>query len=97
MIQKNVFRKQTHRIRGQNYGCRGGEGWEEEMGREFGINRYTLLYKKWITNKDQLNSTGNSAQSHAAAWLGGEFGGEQQHVYVWLSRLAFYLKLSQPC
>ena len=96
MIQKTVFRKQTHRIREQNYGCPGGEEWEEEMGREFGINRYTLLYIKY-RNKEQLNGTGNSAQSHAAAWIGGEFGGEQQHVYVWLSRHAFYLKLSQPC
>ena len=30
--------------------------------RECGIGRYTLLYLKWITNKDQLYSTGNSAQ-----------------------------------
>ena len=30
--------------------------------REFGIKTYTLLYLKWITNKDLLYSTGNSAQ-----------------------------------
>ena len=29
---------------------------------EFGIGIYTLLYLKWITNKDLLYSTGNSAQ-----------------------------------
>ena len=29
--------------------------------REFGINMFTLLYSKWITNKDLLNSTWNSA------------------------------------
>jgi len=29
---------------------------------EFGIDTYTLLYLKWITNKDLLYSTGNSAQ-----------------------------------
>ena len=29
---------------------------------EFEINMYTLLYLKWITNKDLLYSTGNSAQ-----------------------------------
>ena len=30
--------------------------------REFGIDMYTLVYLKWITNKDLLYSTGNSAQ-----------------------------------
>ena len=28
------------------------EGWGEGIVREFGINTYTLLYLKWITNKD---------------------------------------------
>jgi len=50
--------------------------------REFGIDRNTLLYLKWITNKDLLYSTGNSAQCYVAAWMGGEFGGEWIHVYV---------------
>ena len=26
------------------------------------IEMYTLLYSKWVTNKDLLHSTGNSAQ-----------------------------------
>ena len=43
--------------------------------REFGIDRYTLLYLKWITNKVLLYSTGNSAQCYAAAWIRGEFVG----------------------
>ena len=30
--------------------------------REFGIDIYTLLYLKWIVNKDLLYSTENSAQ-----------------------------------
>ena len=64
---------------------------------EFGIDMYTLLYLKWITNKDLLYSTGNSAQSYMAAWMGGEFGGEWIHVYVWLSPFALHLKLSQRC
>ena len=46
---------------------------------------YTLPYLKWITNKNLLHSTGNSAQYYVAAWMGGEFGGEWTHVYVWLS------------
>ena len=32
---------------------------------EFGIDTYTLLYLKWITNKDLLYSTGTSAQYYA--------------------------------
>ena len=31
---------------------------------------HTLLYWKWITNKDLLYSTGNSAQCYVAAWTG---------------------------
>ena len=34
----------------------------EGIVREFGMDMYTLLYLKWITNKDLLYSTGNSAQ-----------------------------------
>ena len=52
---------------------------------------YTLLYLKWITNKVLLYSTGNSAQYYMAAWMGGEFGGEQIHAYVWISPLAVHL------
>ena len=45
----------------------------------------TLLYLTWITNKDLLYSTWNSAQCHMIAWMGGEFGGEWIHVHVWLN------------
>ena len=50
------------------------------MVRESGIEVYTLLYLKLITNKDLLYSTGNSAQYYIAAWMGGEFWGEWIHV-----------------
>ena len=30
-------------------------------------------------------------------WMGRELGGEQIHVYVWLSPVAVHLKLSQCC
>ena len=46
------------------------------MVREFGMDMYTLLYLKWITNKVLLYSTGNSLQCYVAAWMGGVFGGE---------------------
>ena len=59
-----------------------------------GINRYTLLYLKWITIKDLPESRGNSAQCHVAAWMGGEFGGERTRVYVWLSPFAVDMKWS---
>ena len=52
----------------------------EELGegrvREFGMGMYTVLYLKWITNKDLLYSAGTSTQCYVAAWMGGEFGGE---------------------
>ena len=54
----------------------GREGWGVGIVREFGMDMYTLLYFKWITNKDLLNSTGNSAQCYVAAWMGGEIGRE---------------------
>ena len=31
-----------------------GEGWGEGIVREFGMDMYTLLYLKWITNKNPL-------------------------------------------
>ena len=65
------------------------------MGGGFGMDRYTLLYLKWITNKDLLYSTRSSAQCYVAAWMRGEFGGECLHIYVWLSSIATHLKLSQ--
>ena len=53
------------------------------------MDMYTLLNFKWITNKDLLYSTWNSAQCYAAAWMGGEFMGEWIQVYVWLSPFVF--------
>ena len=61
------------------------------------MDMYTLLDLKWITNKDPLHSTWNSAQCCVAAWMGGEFGGKLIHVYMWLSSFTVHLKLSQHC
>ena len=58
---------------------------------------YTQIYFKWITNKDLLNSTWNSAQCYVAAWMGREFGGEWIHVYIWPSGFVVHLNLSQHC
>ena len=56
----------------------------EETVREFGINMHTLLYLKWVTNKNLLYSTGNSAQLHGS--LDGLWGrdleeNEYTHMY----------------
>jgi len=90
----NEFTKQkeTHRLIEWAYGCLG-----EGIVREFGMDTYRVLYLKWITNKDILYSTANSAQCYVAAWMGGEFREEWIHVYVWLSPFAVHLKLSQHC
>ena len=40
--------------------------------REFGMDMYTLLYLRWITNEDLLYSSGNSAQCFVALKFYGE-------------------------
>jgi len=45
------------------------------------MDMYTLLYLRWITNEDLLNSTRNSAQCYVAAWMGGEFE-EEEWIHV---------------
>ena len=42
---------------------------EEGTVREFGMDTYTLLYLRWIINKDLLYSTWNSAKRYVAAWM----------------------------
>ena len=81
MIQINVFKiqKQTHRLREWTYGW--GRRLGEGIVREFGMDMYTLLYLKWITNKDLLYSTWNSAQCYAAAWMRGDLG-ENRYMYT---------------
>ena len=49
-----------------------GGGWWEGIVREFVIDMYTLLYLKWISNKDMLYSTGNFTQYSVMAYMGKE-------------------------
>ena len=72
---------QTHRLREGIYACQ-VEGPGEGIVKELGMDMSTLLYFKWITYKDLLFNTRNSAQCYVAAWMGGEFRGEWIHVYV---------------
>ena len=49
---------------------------------EIGIDIYTLLYIKLITNKDLLYSTGNSIQYSVMTYMGKESNKEWIYVYV---------------
>ena len=69
---------ETQRMNLQLWGIRMGE----QIVRESGKAVYTLLYLRWITNKDLLYTTWNSAQCHVAAWMGAGFGGEWIYIYV---------------
>ena len=55
------------------------KGCGEGTVREFGMDMYTLLYLKWITNKELPNSTWDSAQWYVAA-DGRGVGGGWTHV-----------------
>ena len=61
--------------------------------RKFGMDMYTLLYLKWITNEDLWHSTGNSAQCYVATQTGGEPGGELIYAHVSLE-FHFHFSLS---
>ena len=49
---------------------------------EIGIDIYTLLYIKQITNKDLLYSTGNSTKYSVMTYMGKETKKEWIYVYV---------------
>ena len=49
---------------------RSGEG----IAREFGMDMYTVLYLKWITNKKLLYGTWDSTQCYVVVSKGGELG-----------------------
>ena len=55
----------------------------EGIVREFGMDMYTLLDLKWITNRDLLYSIWNSAQCYVAVWMRGEFG-EDGYMYLYM-------------
>ena len=55
---------------------------EEGIVRNFGKVLYTLLYLKWITSKDLLYSTWNSARYYVPAWMGEDVG-ENGYMYMY--------------
>ena len=84
--------KETHRLRQRTYGF-WGEGWEEGIVRECGIDMYILLYLKQITNKDLFCT----AHGILCDSLDGRGLGENGYKYVWLGLFTVHLKPSQRC
>ena len=50
--------------------------------RELGMDKYTLLYLKWITNKDLLYSTGNSCLLLCDSLVGRGVWGRNGYINV---------------
>ena len=92
-IQMNLLtkEKETHRLR-KTYGCQG-----KETVKDFGKVMYTLLCLKWITSKDLLYSTWNSAQCCMPVWIGG-FQGEWMCIYIYICIYTYiYMAQSLHC
>ena len=88
----NEFMYKTQRDPQNEFMAAGRKDVGEGTVKEFGMDMYTLLYLKRITNKDLLYSTGNSARYYVAAWMGGDTGREWIRGHVWLSRFTVKLK-----
>ena len=79
LIHKTEADSQTQK---NNLTATKGETLVGGINQEFGINMYTLLYIKWITNKDLLHSTGKSIQYCVITYMGKESEKEWIYVYV---------------
>ena len=76
------------RLREWTYGCQGERRMRDRTVRDFGKVMYTLLYLKWITNKDLLYSTWNSAKCYVPAWMGrGLWENGYMYMYDWVPLL----------
>ena len=51
---------------------------------EFGVNRYVLLYIKWINNKDLLYSIGNYVRYLLITYYGEEY---EKDIYIYINLL----------
>ena len=77
----NVYKKQTRRHRKQIMVMKGEKG-GDEINQAFGINRYTVLYIKQITNKDLWFSTGNYTQYFVTIYKRKESGKQCVCIYT---------------
>ena len=76
-----ISESKTHRSRNQRYGYqKGNVGGSDKLG--IGINIYTRLYIKQITNKDLLYSRGNSTQYYVITYMGKESEKEWRYIYI---------------
>ena len=84
-LKRNDTNELTYKTERDSQTKKMNYGWQGPgIVREFGMVTYTLLYLKWITNKDLLYCTGNLLNvMWQPGWEGG-LGGEWIHVYVWL-------------
>ena len=77
----NLFTKQIEsQMQKTNLVTRGERGGRDKW--EIGIDIYTLLYIKQITNKGLLYSTGNSTQYSVMTYMGKDSKKEWIYVYV---------------
>ena len=60
----------------------------EGIVRVFEIDLYTLLYLKWITNKDLLDSTWNSTQCYVPTWKDIRFEGRRDSCICMVESLS---------
>lgn len=69
------------------------EGWGEEGNQGlWGGHVHIVIFFKMDSQLGPTVQTGNSARCYVEAWMGGQFGGEWAHIYVWLSLFAVLLK-----
>ena len=82
MVQVNLLtgRRQTRSLRQQAMASRGRM--REGIVRGVGMDRGSLLYLRWITSKDLLDGTWNSAQCFVVARMREESGGEWIHGWM---------------
>ena len=68
-----------NRLKRTNLRLSWGEGWREGIVREFGMDMCTLLYLKWITNKDLFIAHGTSLN---VMWQPGLEGTSGENGYM---------------
>ena len=76
-LWKWTYKTENHRLRKGTHSC-----WGERIVKDFGKVMYTMLYLKWITNRNLLYSTWNSAQCYLPFWTRGARGTMYTYVYV---------------
>ena len=80
--QRKKKQKQSHRCRKQIYGYQ-GVGWGG-INWKTGIDIYTLLYIKQITNKHLLYHTGKSTHYSVMAYMGKESKKLKKNAYMYM-------------